>query len=226
MEAHEQIPCRHTLEVCAFENVSGHRVVDVQQRRRHTRGALQHVFGNGSIQIHLARDRNAAAREAAVDETRHETEFALERRPALVGENAERRRTEVVLVELRQRQFVLRKTRQQLRPLATALEFLGHIGRDRLDAGLVLPRFLEFDQQVQLRGLHHRRSEVVDRLDRRVAGHEIVRTRTEPEHFEVRHADHHPRDRRELANFLREVFRESNRILGNVYFEAAQPNVV
>jgi hypothetical protein len=53
-----------------------------------------------------------------------------------------------------------------------------------------------------------------------------VRARAEPEHLEVRHADHHPRDRREFADLLRQVLRQAHGILRNVDVEAAQADVV
>ena len=66
-------------------------------------------------------------------------------------------------------------------------ELPGHVGGDRLDLGIALG-LAEDVVEVELAVLHDLDAEVVERLDRRVAGQEILRPRAEGEDLELRQA--------------------------------------
>ena len=121
---------------------------------------------------------------------------------------------------------MLRQTRQQIGPGALPLEFSRHIGGDGLDGRRLARHRLEFCQQVEFGVFHHRSAEIVERLDRPVAGKEIMRTRTKAEDLEVAHAHHHASDGRKVVDHLRDFVRQSDRLLRNVNGQTAQSDAV
>ena len=126
-----------------------------------------------------------------------------------------------------ERQFILCHARQEIRIRVAALraELCRHVGDDVLDARVVLVGAVG-DEQVELGVLLNLDAEVVERLDRGVAGEEVLRARAECDDLEVLEAEQRACDRLELGDHIGELFRRADRILGDEGFEVAQAEVV
>ena len=134
------------------------------------------VLAQGAVDVDLAGDRDAARGQPRVDVAGDEAEIALESRPALVGEDAVLRRAEVRLHELEQGHLELGQLVEDVGVVVAGAEFLGHVGGDGLDLGIALG-LAEDVVEVELAVLHDLDAEVVEGLDRRVAGQEVLRPR-------------------------------------------------
>ena len=227
VEAHVEVALLRTAELDALrQDVVRHRVVDVQKRRRLLRRALEHVLGHRTVHVDLACDRNAAARETRVDVARNEMERRLEGRPALVREDRVLGRTALVLVPVHERKLELRELREEIRIRTVLAELLLHVLHDRIDLGRARRHLVEVLEEVELGVLLDVDAEVEERLDRRVAGEEVLGTRTEAEHLEVLDAVDHARDLDEVLDLRDRPLRIDVRVLGDVDLETAQAAVV
>ena len=229
VEAHEGILERvvfRALDVC-LEEVFRHGVVDVEQRDGILRDAEADVLGEGAVDVDFAGDGDAARDEAAVDVARLEAEFRREGWPALVGKGDVLARTFVLFHPVHERELILGHARQQVRVRVAAIgaELCRHVGDDVLDAWVVLMGAVS-DEQVELGVLLDLDAEVVERLDRGVAGEEVLRTRAERDDLEVLEAEQRACNGLELGNHVGELFCRADRILGDEGLEVAQAEVV
>ena len=221
MEAHVEVALLGAGELDALrENVVRNRVVDVKERRRLFRRALDHVLGDRAVEVDFARDGNAAAREAGVDVARHEVEARLERRPALVGEDGELGRAALFLVPVHESKLELRQLRKEVRIRALGAQLLLHVRRDGVDLGLPRRHLVEVLEEVELGVLLHVHAEVEERLDRRVAREEVVGARAEAKHLEVLDAEDDAGDVGKVLEFLDGALRVDDGILGDVDLQA------
>ena len=205
-------------------DVLRHGVVDVQQRHRVAGDARADVLAQRAVDVHLAGDRDAAGGQAGVDVARLKAELLRERRPALVRKGHILARTLVALGPVQQRQLKLRHALEQV-GVDLAVHLLLHVGHDLRDACIagVLP---VGHQQVELGVLLDLHAQLVQALDRRVAGEEVLRTRAEGDDLEVLHADDGAGDRHELADHGRALLGGAHRILRDVGLQMAHAQVV
>jgi len=131
----------------------------------------------------------------------------------------------VVLRPVQQRQLELRHARAQLRIILALAHLLGHVLADSRDARVVL-MLLVGDQQVQLGVLLDLDTQLVQALDRRIAGEEVLRTRTEGDDLEILEAQDGARDRHELRHHVRDLLCGAHRILRNIALEMAHTQVI
>ena len=229
METHEGILERvvlRALDVC-FEEIFRHGVVDVEQRDGILRDAEPDVLGEGTVDVDFAGDGDAARDEAAVDVARLEAELRRESWPALVGKRDVLARALVLFHPVHERQLILCHARQEIRIWVAAFgaELCRHVGDDVLDARVILVRTVG-DEQIEFRVLLNLDAEVVERLDRGVAGEEVLRARAECDDLEVLEAEQRACNGLELGNHVGELFCRADRILGDEGLEVAQAEVV
>ncbi len=229
MEAHEGILERvvfRALDVC-LEEVFRHGVVDVEQRDGILRDAEADVLGEGTVDVDFAGDGDAARDETAVDIARLEAELRREGWPALVGKRDVLARALVLFHPVHERQLILCHARQEIRIRIAAFgaELCRHVGDDVLDARVILVRTVG-DEQIEFRVLLNLDTEVVERLDRGIAGKEVLRARAECDDLEVFEAEQRACDRLELRNHVGKLFCRADRVLGDECLEVAQAEVI
>ncbi len=210
----------------AVVQVLRHAVVDVQQGDRAVRHAGADVFADRAVDVGLACDGDAAARQPAVDVARLKAELLRERRPAFVGEGHVPARTRVLLCPVEQGQLELREARQQVGVgVARRAELLRHVVRDAGDAFVPLVRAVG-DQKVQLGIFLDFDSQVVQRLDGRVAGEKVLRARAEGDDLQRFEPDGRARGGDELPNHLRNLIGRADRVFRYHGRDVAQPQVI
>ena len=124
------------------------------------------------------------------------------------------------------RKLKLRHTGQQVGILVSFhAKLVCHIRYDIRDARIVLVRAV-CHQQVQLGIFLYLHAKVIQRFDRRVAGKEILRARTEGDDFEVRKTDQHARYGNEVRDHVRDLLRGTHRIFRDIRLEVPQAEVI
>ena len=227
VEAHEGIGQR-VIEPAAnvlFIDVAGHGVVDVQQRHRVAGNARADVFAQRAVNVHLARHGNAARGQTAVDKAGFEAELPRERRPALVGERDVLPRALVRLRPVQQRQLKLRHALVQVGVIPSLAHLLRHIGAHLGDAPVARVGMIA-DQQVELAVLFNFHAQLIQSLNGRVAGEEVLRARAEGDDFESLQTQNGARDGHEFANALGQLLRRADGRFGNVRLQVAHAQIV
>ncbi len=227
VEAHErirQLVIEFSSDVL-LEDLLRHGVVDVEERDGVARDDLADELGQCPVDIDLAGDRDALARQTAVDVAGNEFEHRLESGPAL------RRQRDVLSIALvrldpvLQRQLILGQPRQDLRLLVAASEILLHILhhiRDPLVALMVQEGLI----QIELGVLLDLYAQIVKLLDRRIAREEILRARTEGNDLQILKCIDRPRHRKEVVDHVRALLRVAHRVLRNIRLHVAELQVV
>ncbi len=228
MEAHEgvaQAVGELTLDIRRVE-VRGDRVVDVEQGDRLAGDAGADVFAHRAIDIHLAGHGVSLGSHAAVDVAGLEPELLGERGPALVGKYDILARAAVLLGPIEQGELKLRHAGQQVRiAVAAGAQLGGHVLHHSGNARVAMMGLVGH-QQIQLGVLLDFDAQVIEALDGRVAGEEILWARPEGDHLEGGKPDERPRHRDEVLEHPRDVLGGAHRILRDDRLEAAQPQVV
>ncbi len=225
METHPEVA---RIEVAAElgQQIGRGGVVDVQQGRWCEARELAHILADRAVDVHFASDGNAALGEAAVDVAGDEAEFGLEGRPALVGHHGIVAHAEVGVEEAGQCQFVTGQLGQQVGVGVTLAQFGSHVFGDHCDFRIVLIDGFVEPQEVELAVLHDLDAEVVDRLNRRVAGQEVLGPRAESEDLEAFHAEGDAGDLDEVGDLNRQFVRQAHGILRGVDALPAQSEIV
>ena len=131
----------------------------------------------------------------------------------------------MVLRPVQQRQLELRHARAQLRIELALAHLLGHILADSRDTR-VIRVLLIGNQQIQLGILFDFNAQLVQALDRRIAGEEVLRTRTEGDDLEILQAQDGTRDRHKLSHLIGDLLGGAHRILRNVALEMTHAQVI
>ena len=129
-------------------------------------------------------------------------EILLESGPALIGKGGIFGSAQICLQVLFQRGFVLRKLQVEIGIGIPFPQFSRHFFGDALHFGasvLGLNQIVEIEFAV----LHDLHAEIIERLNRSVAGQEIKRPGTERNDFEIAYAFHGPCDRQEFFQHTR-----------------------
>ena len=186
VEAHEGF--RQAVIVLALDALVIHRgrhgVVDVQQGHGRAGHADADVLGQHAVDVHFAGNRDAHAGQTAVDIAGHELELGLEGRPALVGKGHVLTGALVLLSPIQQGQLILSQPGQNARVGIVAAQFFFHFLHLGGDAGIV-GMLVVGRQQIQLGIFFHGHAQIVQRLDGRVAGQEVIGTGTEGDHLQA-----------------------------------------
>ena len=227
MEAHEQVIGLVAVDRLpgGLEHVIGHGVVDVQQGRREHRGAGGHVFAQGAVDVHFAGDGDAARGHARIDVAGDEAEIRFVGRPAFVGEDRVLGGAQVGLHELGQGHFILGQLVEQGRIAAARAQLLGHVGGH----GRNLGRALGLEEkviEVELGILHDFHTQVIERLDRGVAGQEVLRPRPEAEDLQPLQTEQDAGRGDEFADHRGDFVGHADRIIRDVRPQLAQADVV
>ena len=225
MEAHEGVG--ELIIVLAanllLPHLGGDGVVDVQQGHRVAADAGPDVLAERAIDVHLAGHGDATGGQTGVDVAGLKAELAGERGPALVREGHILAGALVVLRPIQQGQLKLRHPLAQIR-VEAALAHLGrHLVADGGNAGgarVLLVR----NQQIQL-GVHLY-AQLIQPLDRGVAGKKVLGPGAKGDDLQVLHADHRPCDGHEVRNHFGDVLRRAHGVLRDVALQMAHPQVV
>ena len=126
---------------------------------------------------------------------------------------------------VQQRQLKLRHAGQQVGVVVPLAHFGGHVGADVGDAG-VIGVFFVGDEQVELAVFLHFDAELIQPLDGRVAGKEVLRAGAEGDDLEVLHAEHRAGDGHELGHFVGQFPGGADGVLGDIALEVAHAEVV
>ena len=208
-----------------FVHVSRYGVVDVKQGDLFTGNAGADELGQSAVYVDLTGYRDTASGQAAVDIAGNELELCLECRPALSCDTYIISVTLVSLYPVKQGQFILCKSLQDLRLLVACSKFLLHI-RDNFRNSRVAGMIVEGLEQIELGVLFDLNAKVVELLDRSVACKEIVRSRSEGDELQSGQTIDGACDRKELMDHIRALSGCSYRILRNISLYAAQSQVV
>ena len=126
---------------------------------------------------------DTAGYEAAVNVARFKAELGREGRPAFIGKGHILSGALVRFGPVEESQFVLCHAGQEVRPgIAVFAEFFGHIGDDVGNARIVFMGLIRYEE-VQFRVFFDFNAQVIERLNRSVAGEEVLRTRSEGDDF-------------------------------------------
>ena len=227
VEAHEgvgQAVVEVALDVLVVD-VARHGVVDVEQRDRVAGGAHADILGEGAVDVDLTGNRDAAADQARVDVARLEAELGREGRPALVGEGDVLAGALVGLGPVKKRELELRHAGEQVGIVAALPHLGGHVGADVGDARVALVLAVG-DEKVELGVLLDLDAQLVEALDRCVAGKEVLRARAEGDDLEVADADDGAGHGHEVGHHLGDVGGGAHGITGYVSLHMAHAQVV
>ena len=227
VEAHEGIR-QGILELAldlSLKQAGRDRVIDVQQRHGIVRNARADVLRQRAVDIDLAGHGDAARGQTGIDIARLEAELLREGRPALVGKRDILARALVALGPVEQRQLKLRHAFEHIGVISALAHFLLHIltngGNTRIARmGLV------GNEQIQLGVLLDLHAQLVQALDGRVAGEEVLRTRAEGDDLQILHADNGTGNGDKVRDHLRDILRRADRILGDIALQMAHAEVI
>ena len=227
VEAHEgvrQLVIELALDVLVVD-VLRDGVVDVQQGDSIAGHARADVFAQCAVDVHFAGNRDAAGGQTGVDVAGFKAELGRERRPALVRKDNVLARALVSLCPVQQRQLELRHALAQLRIILALAHFLRHVFADSGDAG-VASMFLVGDEQIQLGVLFDFHAQLIQTLNRGIAGEEVLRTRAEGDDLEVLHADDGAGNRDKFRDLVRQLIRRADGIFRDVALQVAHTQIV
>ena len=227
VEAHEGIG-KLVVELAGdilVVDVLGHAVVDIQQSDGVAGNAHTDIFAQGTVDIHLAGDRDAAADQAAVHIAGLKAELGRESRPALVGKGHILLAALVGFGPIQQGQFELGHAGQQVGVILALAHLGGHVGADLGDAGVVGVLFISH-QQIQLGVFFHFHAQLIQALDGGIAGEEVLRTGAKGDDLEVFHAQHGPGNGQKLRYLVRQFLGGAHGVLGDVGFQVAHTQVI
>ena len=203
-----------------------HGVVDVQKRHCVAGQAGADVFRQSAVNIHLAGHGNPPGSQAGVDIAGLKAELLRKCRPALVCKGHIVPGAFVRLGPVQKRQLKLSHPGQQLRiPVALYAQLLRHIGADRPNPA-VSGMGLVGHQKVQLRVLLHLNAQLVQPLNGRVAGEEILGPGAEGDDLQALDPQNRPGHREKLPDHLRALPGRAHGIIGNVRLHPAQAQVI
>ena len=227
VEAHEGVgECVIELAFdLGLEETRRDGVVDVEQRHRVVRDARADVLTQCAVDIDLTGHGNTARGQTGIHIARLEAELLRERGPALVGKRNVFARALVALGPVEQRQLELRHAFEHIGVVFALAHFLLHILADGGDARVARVGLIR-DEQIQLGVLFDLHTELVEALDGRVAGEEVLRTRAEGDDFEVADADNGSCDGDEVRDHLCDIFGGADRVFGDVALQMAHTEVI
>ena len=227
MEAHIKVFYVSTCKVrTSWDNVSRHGVVDVKQCCRLFCSTFAHILRYSTVEVHLASYRNATTCEAWVYVARLKFEYRLPSRPALVCEYCIVASALVVLIPVEDGKLQLSHLVDDFWVSVAWTELFLHVFCNSGNLCLAGSNLLILTFHVELRVLLYLNAEVIERLDRSVAGKEVERTRTETDDLEVLDADDYAGDVAEVGELLDSFVWVYVRILRNIYLEAAETYAV
>ena len=122
-------------------------------------------------------------------------------------------------------QLVLGKSWQNTGIRIVAAQFFCHLGSLGRDARIVFV-FVICDQKIEFGVLLHGNTKVIQRLDRSIAGKEIVWTRAKGEDFQSAKSQQRSGNRKKFANLLSNFLCGTAGIFGNVHSLVAQSQIV
>ena len=131
----------------------------------------------------------------------------------------------MVLGPVEQGQLKLRHAGQQIGVIVPLAHLGGHVGADVRDARVARMLFVG-NEQVKLGVFLDLNTQLIQTLDGRIAGKEVLRARTEGDDLQVAHAQNRAGNRHKLGHFVRDLFGSADGILRNVTFQMAHAEVV
>ena len=208
-----------------FPHLRRDGVVDVEDGDGILGDAGADVLGERAVDVDLAAHGNAAGSQTGVHIAGLKAELLRESGPALVGKGDVLARALVLLRPVEQGQLKLRHALQKLGIIAALAHLGGHVRANSGDA-LIAIMSLVADQQVKLGVLFDLHAELVQALNGRVAGEEILRARSEGDDLQVLQSDDDPGDRDKLGNFVGQLPGGTHRIFRNIALQMAHAQVV
>jgi len=201
------------------------RVIDVEQRHGIVRNARADVLRQCAVDIDLAGHGNAARGKAGVHIARLEAELFRESRPALVGKRDVFARALVVFCPVEQRQLKLRHALEHIGVISALAHFLLHILADGGNARIARMGLVG-NEQIQLGVLLDLHAQLVQALDGRVAGKEVLRTRAEGDNLEVFDTDNGSCNGDEVRDHLGDIVGGADRVFGDVALQMPHAEVI
>ena len=131
----------------------------------------------------------------------------------------------MLLRPVEQGQLKLRHALEHVGEIPAFAHLGGHVGTD-LGNPLVPGVLFVAHQEIQFGVLFDLHTELIQALDRSVAGEEVLRTRTEGDDLQVLDTDDGAGDGDEVLDHLSQIFGGADRILGNIAPEVAHAEVV
>ena len=206
-------------------NVLRYAVIDVQQRHGIARSADTDVLAQRAVDIDLAGNGDAAAGKAGVDIARLKPELGREGGPAFVGKGNVFFAALMVLGPVQQGQLKLRHTGKQVGVVAALAHLGSHIGADLGNAG-VIGVFLVGNQQIQLGVFFDLHAQLIQALDGRIAGKEILRAGTEGDDLQTAHTQNRAGNRHKFCHLIGNFLGSADGVLGDVGAQMPHPQVV
>ena len=227
VEAHEgvgQAVVELALDL-VFPHLCGNGVVDVEQGYGILRDTGTDILRERTVDINFAGDGDAAGSETGVDKAGLKAKLLREGRPALVGKGDVLACTLMRFGPIEQRQFELCHALEHLGIIAALTHLGGHVGADLGDALVTGVRLIAY-QQIELGVLFDFHADLIQALDRSIAGEEVLRTRSEGDDLQVLYTDDGTGDGDEVLDHLAQIFGGAHRILGDIALEVAHAEVV
>ena len=227
VEAHKRI-CEGIVESALYlfvVEVGRDSVVDVEKSYNIVRNALTYELAHCAVDVNLAGAGDTLCGKAAVDIARHKAELRLECRPALVCEYDIFSRTLVSFCPVEESYLKLRKLRQNSGHLVACAKLAFHFLYNTVNACIACV-FVESGKKVKLGVFFDLNAEVIKSCDRRIAGKEVLRARTECDNFKARKSEYGSCNGNKVGDHIRNFIRISNGILGYVSPDIAKSEVV
>ena len=206
-------------------NVLRYAVIDVQQRHGIAGSAHTDVLAQCAVDIDLAGNGDAAADKAGVDIARFKPKLGREGGPALVGKGNIFFAALMRLHPVQQGQFKLRHTGKQVGVVAALAHFGGHIGADLGNAGVIGVFFVR-NQQIQLGVFLDLNAQLIQALDGRIAGKEVLRAGTEGDDLQIAHAQNRAGNRHKFCHLIGNFLGSADGVLGDIGAQMPHPQVV